>query len=160
MTDTFVAVEDLDARLRRLEHAVDDLDVLVTRNADTNSTGPATARAPMFDTVQDWAHDWFLPTFARSVGQGSRWCADWWDHAEALVRVEALWRTWETLRHDPAVGMATWLRDHCDPQLDRLLDDRGPFARCTPGHHDPPPPLPADLPPPTTEPTPQEQPQP
>lgn len=67
------------------------------------------------------------------------WCSDWWRHAEAVSRLESLWRAWEHLRLDPALGMSVWWRDHLDPHMGQLLDrDRGPFRGCSPanGHRD------------------------
>jgi len=51
------------------------------------------------------------------------------------VRLGAIWRAWETLRLDPSIGIARWLRDVADPQMDRLRDpDRGPFTACGDRH--------------------------
>jgi len=45
------------------------------------------------------------------------------------------WRAWETLRLDPSIGIARWLRDVADPQMDRLRDpDKGPFTACGDRH--------------------------
>jgi hypothetical protein len=35
-----------------------------------------------------------------------RWCARWWEHAEAISRLEAPWKVFETLRQDPGTGAA------------------------------------------------------
>ncbi len=69
------------------------------------------------------------------TGNGT-WCASWWDHEDARVRLEAVWRAWEVLRLEPTTGIARWLRDVADPQMDRLRDrDRGPFRACSEGKH-------------------------
>jgi len=66
----------------------------------------------------------------------------------ALVRLEAVWRAWEALRLEPTTGIARWLRDVADPQMDRLRDrDRGPFRGCGEGKHLTGPPLPGEQPP-------------
>ncbi|GAB3267021.1 hypothetical protein GCM10027425_33620 [Alteromonas gracilis] len=64
------------------------------------------------------------------------WCPQWWRHDGALVRLEALWRSFEALRLDPALGISTWLRDHLDPHMAVLTDPQGPFQGCNPnkGH--------------------------
>src|SRR5664280_721364 len=63
----------------------------------------AAEKAPAFElrhpTLEDWVTEFFAPTFCRSISPGVRWCAQWWDHAEAISRLEALWRSWEVLRH-------------------------------------------------------------
>jgi len=66
-----------------------------------------------------------------------RWCPQWWAHAEALSRLEALWRTWEAARLDPLQGIAVWYRDFCDPRLLVLFSPAGPFAQCTAERHSP-----------------------
>lgn len=66
-----------------------------------------------------------------------RWCPQWWAHAEALSRLEALWRTWEAARLDPLQGIAVWYRDFCDPRLRVLFSPAGPFAQCTAERHSP-----------------------
>ena len=59
----------------------------------------------------------------------------WWQHAEAITRLTALWHSWETLRLEPGTGMAIWLRDHLDHQLPVLLGRGGPFAQCSEDEH-------------------------
>jgi Domain of unknown function (DUF4913) len=150
MTLTDVDAADLDARLRRLEETVEDLgDAL----AATPAPAPASAAKPaapnpVFPTLDAWVAGWFGPTFGRRLGS-ARWCATWWRHPEAVVRLEALWRSWEVLRLDPAFGMATWLREHFDPQRAVLFGDDGPFQACDgDAAHHPPPPLPVQSAPP------------
>ena len=59
------------------------------------------------------------------------WCASWWAHPAAVLRLSALWRAWEALRLEPATGMSNWWTLHFDPHMRVLLDaDRGPFASC------------------------------
>lgn len=69
--------------------------------------------------------------YRRSTGTRSgerHWVRNWWDYPEAVSRLEAVWRAWEALRHDPAFGMSTWWRDHCDYHMRIILDADGPFA--------------------------------
>lgn len=90
---------------------------------------------PAFGTVQDWVTSYFLPVFRRSWGGEFRWCPRWWDHAEAVSRLTALWRAWETFRLEPATGIADWYREHLDHQLPILLGARGPFYQCSDDEH-------------------------
>ncbi len=55
----------------------------------------------------------------------------WWESPEAIIRVEAMWRSWEALRLNPATGISDWLRDHADHHMTILLHPTGPFARST-----------------------------
>ena len=45
----------------------------------------------------EWVREVFAPVFARSIGGPVKWCAQWWAHGEAVLRLEALWRSWEVL---------------------------------------------------------------
>ncbi len=95
------------------------------------------AGGPHYPSLQAWVEAYFAVMFARPVSPAVRWCASWWAHAEALSRLEALWRSWEAARLDPVRGMALWYRDVLDPQLGVLLATGGPFAQCTPDRHSP-----------------------
>jgi hypothetical protein len=73
--------------------------------------------------------------FRRPLGGEYRWCRQWWQHAEAITRLTALWHSWEALRLEPGTGMAAWLRDHLDHQLPVLRGRSGPFAQCSEDEH-------------------------
>ncbi|MBF6162995.1 DUF4913 domain-containing protein [Nocardia cyriacigeorgica] len=68
---------------------------------------------------------------ARGSEKLLRWCPCWWDHGEAVFRLEALWRAFEQLRLGGGVEMDLWWIQHADPQMDRLLDPEGPFKYCS-----------------------------
>ena len=105
--------------------------------------------APYFATVAEFVEQWLLPSYRRSVrGHDRTWCPHWWEHPEALSRLDALWRAWEVLRLDPGTGLSVWWRDHCDHHMPVLLDANGPFKGCEDGHSDRPlDPLPSQPPP-------------
>lgn len=92
----------------------------------------------VYATVNDFVTDWLAPVIRRKLdGQTLTWCPRWWAHPEAVVRLTALWRAWEHLRLDPALGMSQWFLHHCDPHLRELMNaDTGPLAKCsvTDGH--------------------------
>lgn len=103
-----------------------------------------------YGSVEEFVRDRLVHLFARSPESGLAWCSQWWRHAEALVRLDSMWRAWEHLRHDPATGMSNWWLHHADPHMRVLMDPvTGPFAHCTNGVHDGLPPLPHDAPPPS-----------
>jgi hypothetical protein len=86
-------------------------------------------------TLEEWVHEWLFPVYRRSVlGHERVWCPQWWRHAEAVARLESLWRAWEHLRQDAATGLSVWFRDHADHHMTILLDADGPFKGCD-GHH-------------------------
>jgi Domain of unknown function (DUF4913) len=128
----------------------DDLDALIEHlglaGAGTHRDGKPVPE-PAFDDVGAFVEDYLRVVIERRVAGGPepgvRWCARWWAHPEALSRIYAIWRAWETLRvTDPATGMSTWWRDHLDPHLTALTNEYGPFSRCTPDRHSIPAPLP------------------
>jgi len=94
----------------------------------------------MYGSVDEFVREYLRHMYTRPVGGGNaryRWAADWWRHPEAVARLEGLWRSWEHLRQDPAIGASTWWRDHADHHMTILLSPDGPFARskdaCDPG---------------------------
>jgi hypothetical protein len=143
-----LSFEELTARLARLETTVDALGTAATALVDNQ---PAEAGEPYFPDLPSFVEQFVVPTFARPLGGEFRWCTHWWDHIEAVLRLEALWRSWESLRLDPNTGMAVWLRDHADHQIPRIMASTGPFARCQPDRpdrgHEPDRPLPIVPPP-------------
>ncbi len=89
-----------------------------------------------YPTLEMFVTDYLLATYRRAVSAtSSTWCPEWWRHAEAIVRLEALWRSWEHLRREPAVGISVWLRDHADHHMAVLLSSDGPLKGCTPKQH-------------------------
>ena len=89
-----------------------------------------------FSTLPQFVEQLLVPMYRRSLGANTlTWCAEWWRHPEAIVRLEALWRSWEHLRLDPATGMSVWLRDHLDHHIAVLLSSDGPFKGCKPDQH-------------------------
>lgn len=103
-----------------------------------------------YGSVDEFVREFVCPTFRRNVGEEGRtdyrWSARWWESAEAIIRLEAMWRAWEHLRLDPATGMSVWLRDHADHHLGVLMSPVGPWAlsRDTAGADEP---LPYEAPP-------------
>ena len=105
-------------------------------------------RPPLYDDVTQWVGHHFAPIYIRRVQGGTRWCAQWWRHPEAVIRFAALWRTWETARLATSpYAMADWHLNYLDRMLPALLGDQGPFYSCKPDTHNDPPPLPMVEPP-------------
>lgn len=90
---------------------------------------------PHFPDVEAWITQHFIPMYRRTLGGEFRWCAQWWQHSEAISRLTALWYSWEAMRLQGATGMSLWYRDHLDHQLPILLGPRGPFYQCTETEH-------------------------
>ena len=113
------------------------LEALEQQLADIYATG-ADPRAGHPDwryrTVYDWVEQWFSVHYARSV-TGVGWCARWFDHPEALLRLSAMWRSWEHARRDDTTGIAVWLTSIADPLARELFDPAGTFRYCGRGEH-------------------------
>ena len=88
--------------------------------------GEAEEVEPYYPDLASFVRGIVLPVFLRRVdGRTRTWCTQWWEHPEAVLRLEALWRSWEAGRLDVWLGMSSWLRDHADYHLVPLLDPDG-----------------------------------
>lgn len=101
-----------------------------------------------FQNVYVFVQNFLVKVQARPVRDGLalHWCSQWWDHPEAVSRLEALWKAFEVLRRDPGTGAATWWRDYADPTMAALSDAAGTFAKCSDTSHALPPDLPMEQP--------------
>jgi hypothetical protein len=127
----------------------DALEQLAVQSAQRQLAELADPPGLYYLTVEEWVGEWLFPVYRRSVlGHDRVWCPQWWRHAEAVARLESLWRAWEHLRQDAATGLSVWFRDHADHHMTILLDSDGPFKGCDGRHSDRPlDELPHDLPP-------------
>ncbi len=104
-------------------------------DAGAQDMAGADAPEPVYSALEDWLIDYFLPMFRRTLGGEFRWCAQWWQHGEAISRLNSLWHAWETLRLQPGTGIGTWYRAYLDHQLPILMGARGPFYQCSETTH-------------------------
>lgn len=96
-----------------------------------DAAGEDEAPPPHCASLNEFVETILLPLYRRSLeGHERVWCAEWFKHAEAVLRLDALWRSWEHLRLEPALGMSVWMRDHLDHHMPMLLAPDGPFQRC------------------------------
>lgn len=116
--------------------------------ADDLQQAAAEEHPMLYTNSADWLTGYLLPMWRR--GPEARWCRKWWLHAEAYTRIEALWRSWETLRYEGPLGITTWLLHHADPMMRELTNPTGPFRHCHPktGEHNEQPAWTVDPPPP------------
>lgn len=113
-----------------------DVGAVARTSPDQGPKAPdAKAPEPVYTAVEDWVTGYFLPMFRRTLGGEYRWCAQWWQHGEAISRLTSLWHAWEVLRLQPGTGIALWYRDHLDHQLPILMGARGPFYQCSETAH-------------------------
>lgn len=120
----------------------------VITDEPAESAGEPEPVEPLCADVTTWVEHVYAPTFIRRISQTERWCASWWGHPEAIVRLQALWQTWEAARAAAGgAAMADWLRLYLDQINPVLLSPDGPFAACTTDRHTEPVPLPVTAPP-------------
>ncbi|MBB4981503.1 DUF4913 domain-containing protein [Streptomyces nymphaeiformis] len=83
--------------------------------------------------LSNWVNHLLLPVYGREISTTRPWCAQWYEHPEAVARLHALWLAWQQLTDTEAglAGPSTWHRDHLDQALVHLRAPDGPFAACT-----------------------------
>ncbi|WTW94918.1 DUF4913 domain-containing protein [Streptomycetaceae bacterium NBC_01309] len=106
-----------------------------------------------FQSLEDFVSGYIAPVIQRRINRSTAmWCPSWWMHPEAVARFSVLWRAFEYLKLDAAIGLSTWWIHHADPHIRALMHpDLGPFVLCDAreGHSDRNlPPLPVELAPP------------
>jgi hypothetical protein len=83
-----------------------------------------------YANAAEWVEHYLLPHFARNP-MTIKWCAYWWEHAEAASRLEALWQAWEAARvSTDGDAVSNWWLQHADPHMTALFSDQGTFNRC------------------------------
>ena len=93
----------------------------ITEEGQEGELGPR--RKPGFPDSATWVAQWLCPNLEREIKRTFEWCPSWWDHPEAVQRI------------DGGTGMNTWWVDHADPQLAQLCNpDIGPFGHCHTTH--------------------------
>lgn len=111
------------------------VDAWIQNSLESGLLQPKAPEAQLvFGSTGEWVEKFLVPTYRRQLsgnGEKGTWCPKWWKHAEAIIRLEALWRAWEHLRLDASTGMSVWLKDHLDHHLPILIDSDGPFRGCT-----------------------------
>jgi Domain of unknown function (DUF4913) len=113
----------------------DDSDIETGVGGEPADGGDTPAPGPVYAALEDWLTGYFLPMFRRTLGGEYRWCHQWWQHGEAIGRLNSLWHAWEVLRLQPGTGIGIWYRDHLDHQLPILMGARGPFYQCSETTH-------------------------
>jgi hypothetical protein len=91
----------------------------------------------VFPDFHTWVGEWLVAVIRRPLKSGAVWCPEWWRHPEAVARLDALWRAWESSRAEGGSGMSYWWTMHFDSHFSVLSDAaRGPFAACKDQVHD------------------------
>ncbi|MFD3593656.1 DUF4913 domain-containing protein [Nocardia sp. NPDC058640] len=103
-----------------------------------------------YDDVFVFVKEYLSKVYSRQVTDISDtvWCPEWWRHTEAVIRLDAVWQTWEHFRLQGGPGISVWFLNHADRHMAMLFDPRGPFKYCSVrnGHKEMLDPLPQDPP--------------
>jgi hypothetical protein len=97
------------------------------------SDKPKRKRKPLYANLDKFVRTELAPMYQRPIDEDGRtltWCPQWWKHREAMLRLDVLWRAFEHLRLDGALGLSVWLRDHVDHHMPILMDTNGPMHGC------------------------------
>jgi Domain of unknown function (DUF4913) len=141
----------LDTRTETHARALDDIEAYVTETAQlahaaADHTTPATSNTDEAKTaggvdmgvLVPWVENNITTLIARKVPTtdgAPKWCPQWWDHAEAIARLEAARQAWIALSTAGGTGLVTYF-DYLDRVvLAVLTSETGPFARCGPRQH-------------------------
>ncbi len=135
------AVDEIETVLRDLPAAA-----AAAQPGPAPMEGPAAESAPFdFATLYTWVHIHIATITERKIskssgsesGVGVRWCTRWYEHNEAIARLEALRRAWDEHVVTPGAGMSSWYISPYDPHITALTAPGGPFWQCSPGRHQP-----------------------
>jgi len=133
------AIDEMETTFRALPAAT-------AAAAEPDSKDPGSTAPTPFDfaALYTWVHIHVATITERKVSKGSsesgtavRWCTQWYEHDDAVTRLEALRRAWEEHVVQPGAAMSSWYIHHFDPHISVLTAAGGPFWQCSPGHHQP-----------------------
>lgn len=87
---------------------------------------------PYYGNVEEFVVEYLLPNWRHPMGTSLDvcWCPEWWRHAEAISRFEALWWAWEHMRLEGGAAMSAWWRDHADHHMAALTTYGSTFTPC------------------------------
>lgn len=93
-----------------------------------------------YPTVDAFVEQYLAPMYDLPRAQTRVWCPQWWRHEGAVIRLHALWLSWEETRlHESPGKMAGWILNIADPMMAVLFNPTsGPFIGCAEdrGHED------------------------
>lgn len=152
LTQLAAQLARVDTRTEGHGQALDDIEAYVTETVQlaqaaahqAASTAAVSAQATAqqggldMHVLVPWVEDNITTLIARKVPTtdgAPKWCPQWWDHAEAIARLEAARQAWLALSAAGGTGLVTYF-DYLDRVvLAVLTSETGPFARCGPRQH-------------------------
>jgi len=136
-------LDPVEQKLFAVDLRLDELEDRVKSLLDANANPTLPKPTWQHQTVDAWVEGWFVEAYVRSPVVGMRWCAQWREHSEAVIRLTAMWRSWESCQRDVDRGLSTWFASYGDPQFYELTSPSGTFRSCGVDSHRVLPPLPA-----------------
>lgn len=87
----------------------------------------------LYPTMEEFLTDYLTLMYEVPMITGRRtWCPEWWKHAGAAIRIQALWMSWEDARRNGGLsGLASWIVNHADPIMNVLFETDGVFKSCS-----------------------------
>lgn len=84
---------------------------------------------PQYRSVTEWVEEWLTKVYIRPIEDEAqfRWDPQWWNYLEVVIRLEALWGSYEKMRLEGGPGMVQYFRDYLDPMMNVILSPTGPF---------------------------------
>lgn len=100
---------------------------------DTDTEDPELA----FPDVYAFVREYLSKAYARQVSAQGRWhwCSQWWNHPEAVSRLQQLWLGWEAARQAAPPAGIFWWTQQADPTMNALSSEDGTFSRCAADRH-------------------------
>ncbi|MEU8030694.1 DUF4913 domain-containing protein [Streptomyces sp. NPDC049099] len=112
----------------------DETDYVLAPPAADTQTSAHDSPKPVYGDLESWLRKHLSQVIRRRFGGSLTWCSQWYRHAEAVSRLNAMWQEWEKAVVEDT--MSTWWLYHCDPHLNMLMSkDSGPFMACKPDEH-------------------------
>lgn len=129
------AVNKAERALRDAQAVAAERSAAADRLRAATDAGQSTAVAvrKRYGSLEEFVTTYLLINWSRwdtKERHEQRWCSRWWDHPEALARLEHVWEAFEVLRREKAPAMSTFWRDHVDHHMSVLTSERGPFEQC------------------------------
>lgn len=126
------------ARATAEQAAIGDAPAEQAGGTGNGTTDVKTGQGVDMRTLVPWVENNITTLIARKVPTtdgAPKWCQCWWDHAEAIARLEAARQAWVALCGAGGTALVTYF-DYLDRVvLAPLTSETGPFARCGPRHH-------------------------
>ena len=91
-----------------------------------------------YPNLRAWVDGWLCTTIERAPSSTVRWCPQWQQHPEAVMRLGQVFADYTKFVSAPKMDWGNFLRNSLDVYLPAVLAPTGPFASCDPHNHEAP----------------------